>query len=59
MLKKIGFIFLVFMAGSVASINLCYIKYGIPAHYDGGWIKFIFACFLAIVFGAVAVTKRT
>ena len=35
MLTKIGLLFSVFMAGAVASLNLSYIRYGIPLHYNG------------------------
>lgn len=59
MLTKIGLLFSVFMAGAVAALNLSYIKYGVPLHYNGGWGNFTFACFLALVFGAVVATKRT
>jgi len=59
MITKIGLIFLVFMAGAVASLNLAHIKYGIPLHYNGGWGNFAFACFLGLVFGTVVAIKRT
>ena len=59
MLTKIGLLFSVFMAGAVASLNLSYIRYGIPLHYNGWWGKFALACFLALVFGALVATKRT
>lgn len=58
MFTRIIFMFVIFLAGSVAAFNLSYICYNIPIHYNGGWGKLCFACFLAIVLGTVVATKR-
>jgi len=51
LLKKILSIFLIFLAGGVTVANLSYLRYHVPSHYHGSWIKVACACCLAIIFG--------
>ena len=51
MIKRISTLILIFITGGIAFINLSYIKFGGPQHYDGGWTRFGIAIFLAIFFG--------
>jgi len=58
MAKRIAATVMVFIAGGVASCNLTFLKYGIPGHFDGGWVQFVFACLLGCFFGAAAITTE-
>lgn len=53
--QRIVFAVVIFLAGAVTSMNLSYIVYGFPSHYEGGWGKFIFAIVFAILAGMLLV----
>lgn len=53
-LKKMLWVFMVFLAGLVCSINLTWLKYGIPEHYDGSWAKVGLALVFGVGFGWMA-----
>jgi hypothetical protein len=50
-LKRIGLLCIVFLAGGITFVNLSAIKHGVPMHYDANLGKIAFAVLLAIVFG--------
>ncbi len=52
MLKRCACLFIVFACGGMVGINLAWIKYGIPTHYDGGWHNVALAALLGIGAGA-------
>lgn len=47
-LKQCGCAFVIFMAGGNTFLNLSYLKYGYPAHFEGNWIKIIASCAIAV-----------
>ena len=47
-----------FLSGVTVSIELTWLRYGIPIDFDGGWGKLVVALFFALLFGYM-VTNRT
>lgn len=50
---RIFLYFALFMAGMVCAINLSWLKYGLPACYDGSLAKIFFCVFLAIMYSYI------
>lgn len=57
-LKKCGCAFVVFMAGGNTFLNLFYLKYGYPTHFDGSWRKIIISCIIATVFTVLMIRQQ-
>ena len=54
-LKRMVACCLVFLAGMVFMMQINWLRYGTPEHYNGGWGKLILALGLAVFFGSYAI----
>jgi len=57
-LRKVGCVVMVYLAGGVSAINITHMKYGIPEHYESGGWKIVFSLLLAVMFGVFAIGRN-